>query len=218
MIDIGDTKMNLSNQEKIAVIVLLLFIITGLGILLYKNYYSPEPIEMMAHIEPNEENKPQILEKTPIIVHIAGAVKNSGVYQLKDKDRVIDAIKMAGGEIEEANLDAINLAAFIYDGQKIIVPFRPSQDPEKQDRNSVFNLNESNYPGDTNYSSSPKININIVDAAALQCLPGIGPVLSERIISFRNQNGCFENIDCIKEVSGIGDKKFEGIKDLICVH
>ncbi|MEA2022515.1 MAG: helix-hairpin-helix domain-containing protein, partial [Candidatus Caldatribacteriota bacterium] len=61
-------------------------------------------------------------------------------------------------------------------------------------------------------------NINIVNSNALQSLPGIGPVLSEKIINYRNKNGLFETVDEIKEVSGIGEKKFEGIKDLICVY
>ena len=63
-----------------------------------------------------------------------------------------------------------------------------------------------------------KININTANESVLQTLPGIGPVLSERIIKYRNQNGFFGSIDDIKNVSGIGEKKFEGIKDLICTQ
>ena len=67
-------------------------------------------------------------------------------------------------------------------------------------------------------STSAKININTANATILQTLSGIGPVLSEKIIEYRNQNGLFGVIDDIKDVSGIGEKKFEGIKDLICIQ
>lgn len=209
--------MNLSSQEKIAIIVLLILIIIGLGSLLYRNYYFKETLEVVPYTEDRDRNEPKIVEKIPMIVHIVGAIKNPGVYQLEEKDRVINAIEIAGGATEEANLDAINLAAFIHDGQKIIVPFIISQDPDKQDKNIVFAPNESPYSANS-FNSSNKININIVNTNALQSLPGIGPVLSEKIITYRNQNGSFETIDDIKEVSGIGEKKFEGIKDLICVY
>lgn len=210
--------MNLSSQEKIAIIVLLILIIVGLGSLLYRNYYFKETLEVVPYTENSDKNEPKIVEKIPMIVHIVGAIKNPGVYQLEEKDRVINAIEIAGGATEDANLDAINLAAFIHDGQKIIVPFIISQDPDKQDKNIVFAPNESPYSAANSFNSSNKININIVNANALQSLPGIGPVLSEKIIACRNQNGSFETIDDIKEVSGIGEKKFEGIKDLICVY
>jgi len=209
--------LNLSSQEKIAIIVLLILIIIGLGSLLYRNYYFKDTLEVIPHNEAIEESESKIVEKMPMIVHIVGAIKNPGVYQLEEKDRVINAIEIAGGATEEANLDAINLAAFIHDGQKIIVPFIISQDPDIQDKNIVFTANETSYSTNS-FNSSNKININIVNSNALQSLPGIGPVLSEKIITYRKKNGSFETVDDIKEVSGIGVKKFEGIKDLICVY
>jgi len=137
--------LNLSSQEKIAIIVLLILIIIGLGSLLYRNYYFKETLEVVPYTEDSEKNEPKIVEKIPMIVHIVGAIKNPGVYQLEEKDRVINAIEIAGGATEDANLDAINLAAFIHDGQKIIVPFIISPDPDKQDKNIVFAPNESPY-------------------------------------------------------------------------
>ena len=210
--------MNLSNQEKVTIITLLFFIISGLGIILYRDYTANKSIEIIAENESIEQNETQVIEKSPVIIHIVGAIKNPGVYQLEEKDRVIDAIKMAGGEAEEANLDAINLAAFIYDGQRIIIPFLQAEENEPQNKNINFSCQESYELNNLPITTSQKININTAEAKKLECLPGIGPVLSKRIVSFRNKNGFFETIDCIKEVSGIGDKKFEGIEDLICVH
>ncbi|MCJ7814362.1 MAG: helix-hairpin-helix domain-containing protein, partial [Candidatus Atribacteria bacterium] len=117
---------------------------------------------------------------------------------------------------EEANLDLINLAALLKDGQKIIVPYKIYNEIGEEINKDIYNNTENGYS--SLVSTSAKVNINIADTIILQTLPGIGPVLSERIIEYRNQNGLFGVIDDIKNVSGIAEKKYEGIKDLICVQ
>ena len=205
---------NFSHQEKITVIFLLIVTIIGLGIILYKNINFEENITINPPINSSENNSTVKIEIPPVIIHIAGAVKSPGVYQLKSTDRIIDAIKIAGGAIEEANLDAINLAALLKDGQKIIVPYKIFNRPDEENNENIYKNVENIY----SFSTVDKVNINTANTSALQTLPGIGPVLSERIIEYRNQNGLFGIIDDIKDVSGIGEKKFEGIKDLICVQ
>ena len=208
---------NLSNQEKITIILLLIVIIVGVGIVLSKNINNEDNFIVNRASDISENNPAIQIENPPVIIHIAGAVKNPGVYQLKPTDRIVDAVKIAGGAIEEANLDLINLAALLKDGQKIIIPYKTYSETGEE-----INTNTYNYVASA-YSSSPvfistKININTANANTLQTLPGIGPVLSERIIEYRNQNGLFGVIDDIKDVSGIAEKKYEGIKDLICVQ
>ena len=208
---------NLSNQEKITIILLLVLIIIGVGIVLNKNINREDNFIVNRASDISENNPAMQIEIPPVIIHIAGAVKNPGVYQLKPTDRIVDAVKIAGGATEEANLDLINLAVLLKDGQKIIVPYKTySETGEEINANAYKHVARA-------YSSSPvsnsaKININTANATMLQTLSGIGPVLSERIIEYRNQNGLFGVIDDIKDVSGIGEKKFEGIKDLICVQ
>ncbi|HZK12312.1 MAG TPA: helix-hairpin-helix domain-containing protein, partial [Atribacterota bacterium] len=131
-------------------------------------------------------------------------------------DRIVDAVKIAGGETEEANLDLINLAALLKDGQKIIIPYKIYNQTGEEMNKDIYNNVENGYS--SSVSTSAKVNINTADTIILQTLPGIGPVLSERIIEYRNQNGLFGVIDDIKDVSGIAEKKYEGIKDLICVQ
>ena len=207
---------NFSNQEKIAIILLLIVIIVGVGIVLNKNI-NKEDNFIINRVSDISENNPAIqIEIPPVIIHIAGAVKNPGVYQLKSTDRIVDVVKIAGGATEEANLDLINLAALLKDGQKIIVPYKTYSETGEEINKNI------NYNEETMYSSSSstsaKININTANANMLQTLSGIGPVLSERIIEYRNQNGFFGIINDIVNVSGIGEKKYEGIKDLICVQ
>jgi len=208
---------NLSNQEKITIILLLILIIVGVGIVLYKNINSEDNFTINRASDISENNPAIQKEVPPLIIHITGAVKNPGVYQLKSTDRVVDAVKIAGGETEEANLDLINLAALLKDGQKIIVPSKIYNENGEEINKNIDNNTEVMYSSSSG-SISGKININTTNATMLQTLPGIGPVLSERIIEYRNQNGFFGIIDDIKDVSGIAEKKFEGIKDLICVQ
>jgi len=207
---------NFSNQEKITLILLLIVIIIGGGIILYKNINSEDNFTINRASNISEDNPKIQIEIPSVIVHITGAVKNPGVYQLSSTDRIIDAVKIAGGETEEANLDLINLAALLKDGQKIIVPYQIYNETGEEDNRNIYNNIEKGYSSSD--STSRKININIADTIILQTLPGIGPVLSERIIEYRNKNGLFGVIDDIKNVSGIAEKKYEGIKDLICVQ
>ena len=208
---------NFSNQEKITIILLFIVLIVGAGIVLYKNINNTDNF-IINSASDISENTPVIqIEIPPVIIHIAGAVKNPGVYQLKSTDRIVDAVKIAEGATEEANLDLINLAAILKDGQKIIIPYKTYSETGEEINTNTHNNAESMYYSSP-VSTSAKININTANANMLQTLPGIGPVLSERIIEHRNQNGLFGMIDDIMDVSGIAEKKYEGIKDLICVQ
>jgi len=207
---------NLSNQEKITIILLLIVIIIGGGIILYKNINSEDNFTINRASGNSENTSAMQIEIPSVIIHLTGAVNNPGVYQLKSTDRVVDAVKIAGGETEEANLDLINLAALLKDGQKIIIPYKIYSENGEESNESINNNVEIRYSSPS--SLSGKININTANSTILQSLPGIGPVLSERIIEYRNQNGLFGVIDDIMNVSGIAEKKFEGIKDLICAQ
>ena len=208
---------NLSNQEKITIILILILIIIGGGVVLYKNINSEDSFTINRDSDISENSPAIQKEVPPLIIHITGAVKSPGVYQLKSTDRIVDAVKIAGGATEEANLDLINLAALLKDGQKIIVPSKIYNENGEETNKNIDNNAEVMYSSSSS-SISGEININTANATMLQALPGIGPVLSERIIEYRNQNGLFGIIDDIKDVSGIAEKKFEGIKDLICVQ
>ena len=205
---------NLSNQEKITIFFLLIIIVIVSGVILYRNFNVEDKFTINPPENPTENNSIVKIEAPPVIIHITGAVNNPGVYQLKSTDRIIDAVKIAGGATEEANLDAVNLASLLKDGQKIIIPYRIVGTTEENNSDNSYKNIDSIYTS----SYSDKININTANSNLLQSLPGIGPVLSERIVEYRDKNGLFSSIEDIREVSGIGEKKFEGIKDLICVQ
>lgn len=145
---------------------------------------------------------------TSICVYVSGCVVNPGVYCLNEHDRVADAITAAGGPLDSAELDVVNLARKIVDGEQIHVP--STEDVSSGVTSSVSGT--SSVPG-----VSSKVNINTADVGELVSLDGIGESTANKIIEDRNVNGPFASIEDIKRVSGIGDKKFEAIKDHICV-
>ncbi len=163
----------------------------------------------------NTENKEEISIETEnkIYVHVVGEVKNPGVYEMSLGDRVFHAIDKAGGATEDADLTSINLAEKLKDGEKIIVYSKEMLNSNVDVSEKTASENQKMYFK----SQSNLININTASREELETLPGIGEVLSQRIIDYRRTNGYFKSIEEIKEVSGIGEKKFEAIKDLITV-
>ncbi|TCW41979.1 competence protein ComEA [Thermohydrogenium kirishiense] len=139
-----------------------------------------------------------------IKVYVTGLVKSPGVYTMKDGDRVDDAIKLAGGALEGADLSNINLAEKVKDEQMIKIP------KVGEDNSSTGEI------GDVKKADG-KININKATKEELDTLPGIGEVTAQRIIDFREQHGNFQKIEDIMNVSRIGPKLFEQIKDKITV-
>lgn len=146
----------------------------------------------------------KITEK--IKVHVAGSVVSEGIVELNDGDRIADAIKEAGGTTPDANLKNINLAYKLQDGQKIYIPNTNEEESETALEESV----------DTG-SNSELVNINTATQTELELLSGIGPSLASKIIDYRNKNGKFKNIDELKNVPGIGENKYESIKNDITI-
>ena len=159
----------------------------------------------------------------PIIVHVAGAVVHPGVYSFPAESRVQDAIQAAGGALEEADLEALNLAGFLQDGSQLIIPALPIDQPteliDAQSRSAIIPTSPSLEGNATPLPPSPDhpVNINTATQAELESLPGIGPVLAQRIIAYRESNGPFNTIEDIIDVSGIAQSTFELIEDLITV-
>lgn len=155
------------------------------------------------------ETKPQAVM---IMVDIGGEVNNPMVAELEEGSRVEDAINAAGGVTENADLTDINRAAFLEDGDKILIPTMTTGDANNgQTKNSSDQSIMAN-DGYKTYSDD-RININTAGSEELQQLEGIGPVTAEKIIEYRQTNGKFKSIEDIKNVSGIGDKTFEELKD-----
>jgi competence protein ComEA len=151
--------------------------------------------------------------KAPLAVHVVGAVPRPGLYEFAEGARVQDAIDAAGGMLAGANVDALNLAAPLEDGQQLAIPYKEGSAPTEASA-SLFAL-----PGSTEVPTSDPnvelVNINTATLEELNALPGIGPTTAQKIIDYRDANGAFSVIEDIMNVSGIGPATFEEIKDLI---
>jgi competence protein ComEA len=183
----------------ISIIVFLLVILVGGFTYLRENGNSPQ-----LNIEsPKASDELERVEEKSIYIHVSGHVMRPGVYQLPEGSRVFEAIQAAGGATVEGDIQKLNLAQIVHDGQKIIVPGEGEE--EKTQEGDVVNNNG-------------KVNINTAPSELLQTLPGIGPARAQGIIEYRQQHGPFKRIEDIQNVSGIGTSIFNQIKDKIVVN
>jgi competence protein ComEA len=137
-----------------------------------------------------------------LLVHVVGAVRHPGVYQLADGARARDAVAAAGGATHRAALDGLNLAARVADGEQVVVPVRgharPVGAPAVPGRPAIVRLNEA-------------------DAAALDALPGVGPATAQRIVAWREQHGPFATVDGLLDVPGIGEAKLAAMREQLAL-
>ena len=205
---------SLTKKQKIIFFIILSIMILFIIYYLYYNLYfndlnifEEKPlITNDVIINNNISNIPNITEQTEdlIVVYICGAVQESKVVTLKENSRVCDAIDAAGGLSKDADLTDINLAYILEDAEKIYIP-------KKGEEYKV------NYNSSDNTNSSNKININKASQAELETIPGIGPSTALKIINYRETNGKFSKIEDIKNVTGIGDSKYNNIKEYITI-
>ena len=170
-----------------------------------------EEVENETNNENNIDGEDEEVEE--IIVHITGEVNKPGIVVLKSNSRIADAINKAGGATKEADLNQINLAYILEDGQKIYIPNKN----EKIDEDEYITEGNRNNIGNNNSKEGEKVNINEAMQTELEELPGIGPSLASRIIEYREQNGDFKKIEELQNVKGIGDAKYDDIKDKVTV-
>jgi competence protein ComEA len=129
------------------------------------------------------------------------------VYEFAEGDRIVDAIRAAGGATGKADLQALNLAAPVQDGVQVLVPAKvPSGGGVA-----------TSPGGPTGSAPGALININSASATELETLPGIGEVISQAIVDYRTQNGPFAAVDDLESVSGIGPSILEDVRDLVTV-
>lgn len=161
----------------------------------------PRPIEVRAELAEAAVSPGPPASPGSVFVHVAGWVRRPGVYELEGGDRVIDALEAAGGPRRGADLTLLNLAAPLVDGQQVLVVKRGAQGGT----------------GGAVPGAPVKVNVNTAGAAELEALPGIGPVLAQKIIDHRAEHGPFRSVDDLLAVSGIGDVTLAEIRDLVTV-
>lgn len=157
----------------------------------------------------SEVQQPEIQLAMTVFVDVKGAVNYPGVFELTDEHRIIDAIELAGGYTAEAEPNLINHAQKLMDEMVIYVPQVGEEVPE------LLELAVASSPSNSGEGNSGKVNLNKASEVELATLPGIGPAKAQAIISYRDETGKFQTIDDLKKVTGIGEKTYERLKDLI---
>lgn len=148
----------------------------------------------------------------PILVHVAGAVRQPGVYALAPEARVIDAVEAAGGLTAEADSERINLADHLQDAMRLDIPTK-GQEPGLAP--TPIPARRADAAGQT---AKGLININMATQAELEALPHIGEALAGRIIAYREAHGPFQRVEDLQQVSGIGDTIYADLQPLICIE
>jgi len=215
-----------SKLQTTVLAVLCLVALSGVGMRAWRNAHRPAPVVVtteataVPHAQQLLSSGSTATASQGIVVHVAGAVRHPNVYAFHQGQRVADAIKRAGGALPTADLDAINLAAKLTDGEQVYVPRRGEQLLVRQGAVGRFRGGHSGSAvrDGAKASDGEPVNINSADSEELQRLPGVGPATAERILQYRAEKGSFGSPEELMEVKGIGEKRFEKMRPMVRVQ
>lgn len=185
--------LGLTIRQRQAALILLILLAVGGSLLMFRRAY-PAAVEF-----------PVATESKPIYIHLTGAVRQPGVLQLHPGTRVFEALEAAGGALPEADLNRINLAKFIIDGEQLYVPVKEETLP----RPPVSGSKRKTASAVADAKVSGPLDLNRATQTQLETVPGIGPALARRIIAYREAHGGFQTYEELDEVSGIGPSTLE---------
>src|SRR5829696_978685 len=162
---------------------------------------------------PTAEGRP----RGRIWVHVAGAVRRPGLYRVAADARAGAAVDAAGGVSRRADLRAINLAATVRDGQQVVVPARGEQPPAVAGPAAGGSTSDGGAAGGSTAGGAARAKVRLSTATLeqLDALDGIGPTLAQRILEWRDANGGFKSVDQLREVEGIGEKRFASLREAV---
>jgi len=220
----------MSPRERFGLALVVLLGFLGVSYVGAQKMREPAPLVLQPVESPKTKPvaTPGAPERTELFVHVTGAVRQPGVLRLPVTARVHDAVRLAGGSTEEADLDSVNLAATLEDGTQLYVPRKqlpaePEQvipqyrGGERAPRRyaSRSDLTPKVEAKSTKSSDLQVVNLNTASVEALETLPGVGPATAARIIEFRKSHGGFGSVDELLTVKGIGPKKLEQMRKWI---
>lgn len=222
---------NFNRYQLIAACVIVVLAFLGTGILVAKSgvFNSGKEVKL---IEPNASGEFSSLsdgteQPQTLCVHVAGKVNKPGVYDLKPGSRLQDAVKAAGGTLPNADLESINLAEKLQDGQQIYIALKGQIPPpavsvvkggaHARSSAKAEGGRESTGPTKLTTPGQGTVNINTAGLNELQRLPGVGPSTAQKIIDYRTQNGRFNAVDELDEVKGIGPAKLAKMRPFVTI-
>jgi competence protein ComEA len=177
----------------VGVVVLLVLVVAGRVLSRPARSVVPPPVRVSAAAS----HAPA----TMLFVNVVGAVRRPGLYRLKDGSRVADAVSRAGGPTPKAEIELVNLAARIADGEQIVVPRRGLANPSATASGGA--------------GAAGPVHLNSATLEQLDALPGVGPVTAQKILDYRQQHGAFGSVDELDAISGIGPARLEQLSGLV---
>lgn len=215
---------NLTTKQKVimGVVIGVMTIVIGIcgySMIAQEDDWEENALAVDENLEGTVANQENSNVEGEIVIHMTGAVQKTGILILPEGARIADAIDASGGPTESADLDEVNLAYVLQDGQKVYIPSK--EDKVKLESkayimsgsgNNVI-VQEVNEKG-----GNKKVNINTATQSELENLPGVGEAIASRIIEYRQQNGKFSKIEDLQNVKGIGDAKFNNMKEYVMVQ
>jgi competence protein ComEA len=178
----------------VGVVALLVLVVAGKVLLRPAAPAVPPPVRVAA-------NSAAHASAPRLFVNVVGAVRRPGLYRLKDGSRVADAVTRAGGPTPKAQIELVNLAARIADGEQIVVPRRGLASPSAAASGGA--------------AVTGPVHLNSATLEQLDALPGVGPVTAQKILDYRQQHGAFGSVDELDAISGIGPARLEQLRGLV---
>jgi competence protein ComEA len=177
----------------VGVVVLLVLVVAGNVLLRPTGPAVPPPVRIAAPVARASTAR--------LFVNVVGAVRRPGLYRLKEGSRVADAVIRAGGPTTKAQIELLNLAARIADGEQIVVPRRGLANPTAAASGGA--------------AAAGPVHLNSATLEQLDALPGVGPVTAQKILDYRQQHGAFGSVDELDAIVGIGPARLEQLRGLV---
>jgi competence protein ComEA len=184
------------DRRRVLVIVVALVLVLALA---GRPLLRPKPAAVPAPVRVEASARARAAPASKIFVYVVGAVRRPGLYQLPDGSRIADALARAGGSTRKAQLELVNLAARVADGEQIVVPRRGSGGAVAAGTGSAA-------------ASSGPVHLNTATLEQLDSLPGVGPVTAQKILDYRQAHGSFSSVDELDAVPGIGPARLEQLR------
>lgn len=221
----GETRLDPGRRGAAALVVIALLAVAFVGVLTWRSrpqetVVEPPSLAAGSAASGRPSAPPASGSPAEIVVAVAGKVRRPGVVQLPDGARVLDALRAAGGPLPTARLGLLNLARRLADGELVVVGV-PGAVGEPGQSGTVAGSGSNGAASAAGGAADPSpaglVDLNTATVEQLDTLPGVGPVLAQRIVDWRAEHGRFQSVDQLREVDGIGDGRFGELRDRVTV-
>jgi competence protein ComEA len=203
-----------ANRHRTGVAIAVIALLVAIGMTVVLAATRPQPVEAAPALPP-AISAAATTTQAPLVISVVGKVANPGLVTLTTGARVADAIRAAGGLLPGTDDEALNLARRLTDGEQIYVGIPVPSDADQQATTDTPAVTPAGKKGMKSAETTTQVDLNTATIDQLQTLPGIGPTMAQRILTWRTQHGHFDSINQLRDVGGIGDARFAKLAKLV---